>query len=66
MNSEKYNNEYFHHLIKLVCVIKLMIDWNICRERNRVQGTLKINRLESVVGFAHSAITLLGDIGVLI
>ncbi len=71
LNSEKYNNDFFNHIIRLVCVIKPMIAWNsnevgnICRERCGGQGYLSINRIESTVGFAHAAITAEGDSAVL-
>lgn len=71
LNSDKYNDDHFNHVIRLVCVIKPMIAWNsnevgnICRERCGGQGYLSINRIESTVGFAHAAITAEGDSAVL-
>jgi acyl-CoA oxidase len=71
INQNKYDENYFKNLIRLVCVIKPMIAWhanttgNICRERCGGQGFLSINRLDGCIYGAHSAITAEGDSSVL-
>ena len=48
-------------------MVKYLINFlaNICRERCGGQGYLSINRIESVIGSAHAAITAEGDSSVL-
>lgn len=65
------DSKHFNQIVRLCCVIKPLLAWhanqvaNICRERAGGQGYLSINRIESGVAVAHSAITAEGDSAVL-
>ena len=54
-------------VVLLCCVIKPLAAWHtervgtVCRERCGGQGYLAANRLGSVIGFAHAAMTAEGD-----
>ena len=69
--SENIDKEPTAHIIRLCCVIKPLITWNLrdvatrAVERCGGQGYLSVNRLAENIGFAHSGITAEGDNSVL-
>lgn len=71
LKPDSYTPEQFNEIVRLCCFIKPMVAWhanetgNICRERCGGQGFLSINRVESSISGAHSAITAEGDSSVL-
>ncbi len=71
VKPESFNQDQFNNIVRLCCFIKPIIAWNandagnICRERVGGQGFLSINRIEAMIGSAHSGITAEGDSSVL-
>lgn len=69
--SQNAVNEPTIQVIRLCCVIKPMITWNLrdvatrSVERCGGQGYLSCNRLAESIGFAHSGITAEGDNSIL-
>ena len=57
--------------VRLCCAIKALVSWHsekigsVCRERCGGQGYLSVNRISSIIGFSHSAMTAEGDNSVL-
>ena len=71
MYSQNVVNEPTAEVIRLCCVIKPMITWNLrdvatrSVERCGGQGYLSCNRMAESIGFAHSGITAEGDNSIL-
>lgn len=70
-NKTDKDPKTFNQIVRLCCAIKPLLAWhantvgNVSRERAGGQGYLSINRLESSIAVAHSAITAEGDSAVL-